>query len=103
MARKPADKVGLMVRMPESLRRLIERSAKANNRSMNIEIVARLGQSFQSEDYQRVLTTTAETAAEKAVRKFVLEHIEHPGVRRSLGIVLEKDMAPDVKAPEEGK
>jgi Arc-like DNA binding dprotein len=120
MARKPAEKVGLRLRMPEGLRRLVERSAKAHNRSMNTEIVWRLGESFQREDMQRALTTVAETAAEKVAANWWREFAKHPEVRRSLGVVLEKDMSADakkdiaapsirkgtyarVRAPEEGK
>ena len=50
MARKPADKVGMVVRFSEALRRRIEKAAQANNQSMNSEIVRRLEESFRSED-----------------------------------------------------
>jgi hypothetical protein len=49
MARKPADKVGIIVRFSEALRRRIEKAAKAHNRSMNSEIVGRLEESFELE------------------------------------------------------
>jgi Arc-like DNA binding domain len=52
MARKPADKVGIIVRFTEALRRRIERGAKANHRSMNSEIVARLEAAYLEEDRQ---------------------------------------------------
>jgi hypothetical protein len=49
MARKPSDTVQLKLRFPEALRRLLERAAKANDRSMNAEIVHRLEQSFHAD------------------------------------------------------
>lgn len=46
MARKPTDTVQLKLRFPEALRRQLERAAKANDRSLNLEIVSRLEGSF---------------------------------------------------------
>jgi hypothetical protein len=46
MARKPSDTVQLKLRFPEALRRRLERAAKANDRSMNMEIIFRLEESF---------------------------------------------------------
>ena len=39
---------GFMLRLPPGMRELIAEAAKANNRSMNAEIVGRLEQSFQT-------------------------------------------------------
>jgi len=50
MARKPADIVPLMVRLRESLRARLERAAERNQRSMNLEIAARLEQSFTRDE-----------------------------------------------------
>jgi len=50
VARKPTDIVQLKLRFLESLRRRLERAAKANDQSMNAEIVSRLEQSFGKED-----------------------------------------------------
>lgn len=50
MARKPTDTVQLKLRFTEALRRRLERAAKANDQSMNTEIVHRVERSFQKED-----------------------------------------------------
>src|SRR5262245_13332521 len=50
MGRKPADKVGIIVRLSEALRRRIEKTAQKNNQSMNLEIVRRLEESFRKDD-----------------------------------------------------
>jgi Arc-like DNA binding domain len=49
MARKPTDTIQLKVRMSETLRRQMEDAAARNGRSMNAEIVARLGHSIQKD------------------------------------------------------
>jgi len=49
MARKPTDTIQLKVRMLETLRRQMEDAAARNGRSMNAEIVARLGHSIQKD------------------------------------------------------
>jgi Arc-like DNA binding dprotein len=46
MARKPTELRPLMVRIPESLRRRLEKEAAKQDRSMNAEIIHRLDQSF---------------------------------------------------------
>jgi Arc-like DNA binding domain len=46
MVRKPTELRPLMVRIPESLRRKLEREAAKQDRSMNAEIIHRLDQSF---------------------------------------------------------
>ena len=47
MARKPTELRPIMTRVPEGLRRKLEREAKRNDRSMNAEIIHRLEQSFR--------------------------------------------------------
>ena len=47
MARKPDAIVQLNLRFPEALRRRIEYAAQETGRSMNIEIVQRVTQSFE--------------------------------------------------------
>jgi hypothetical protein len=47
--RKPTDIVSLKVRFTEALRARIEQDAKKNNRSLNREIVHRLGISYGAE------------------------------------------------------
>ena len=65
MGRKPADKVGLILRFDEALRRQLERAAKAHNRSLNSEIVERLTASFQREELEAFLARQLAVAAEK--------------------------------------
>jgi hypothetical protein len=57
--RKPADKVGIIVRMPEALRRQLAEAAKRNGRSLNAEIGRRLAQSFLWHDIETIVQSTA--------------------------------------------
>jgi len=52
MARKPTDTIKLNLRFPEALRRLLEREAMKEGRSLNTEIVDRLYRSLRQEDKQ---------------------------------------------------
>jgi flagellar motor switch protein FliG len=63
MVRKPADLVPLMLRLPEDLRRRIEREATRNQRSLNAEVVRRLEDSFRSEDSAQLIDKTAKATA----------------------------------------
>src|SRR5262249_23891940 len=49
MARKPKELRPVMVRLPETLCRCVERDAERNGRSMNLAIIPRLEQSFALE------------------------------------------------------
>ncbi|MGE6213082.1 Arc family DNA-binding protein [Comamonas aquatica] len=62
-----ADKV--LVRMPDGMRDRLKEVAKANNRTLNAEIVARLEQSFQQSDP----ISASENSVIKAVEKSNLE------------------------------
>jgi len=64
MARKPTDLRPLMVRIPESLRRKLEKEAARQDRSMNAEIIYRLDQSFVIPALATA-TANATTALEK--------------------------------------
>jgi len=86
MARKPTDEVQLKLRFSEALRRRLERAAARNNRSMNTEIIHRLGQSFER----------AEVPAAKAGRS-VSEEIEYRLDRSFYEDVLPKRMAETIK------
>jgi hypothetical protein len=55
-----------MTRLPESLRRRLERAAAQNKRSMNTEIIHRLEQSLQQVDQQELAVQAATTALERA-------------------------------------
>jgi hypothetical protein len=50
VARKPTDTVKLQLRLPEALRRRLERLAARNERSMNAEIIHRLQRTFAIDD-----------------------------------------------------
>jgi Arc-like DNA binding domain len=51
-----------MTRIPEGLRRRLEREAELNRRSMNAEIVHRLEESFQREDQEKMIRRATEEA-----------------------------------------
>ena len=52
--RKPTDAVALQVRMPEALRQRLATEAEKANRSLNSEVLWRLGQTF-GEEWQRFI------------------------------------------------
>jgi Arc-like DNA binding domain len=62
MARKPQELRPVMVRLPEKLRRWLERVAAENGRSMNTEIIYRLEQSVASEPELERLMARVERA-----------------------------------------
>ena len=55
--RSKTDIVFFNVRMPEWLRRDLERAATANNRSMNTEILRRLVQPFNERDRAKIIAS----------------------------------------------
>jgi Arc-like DNA binding domain len=65
MARKSTDTIKLQLRLPERLRRRLEKAAETHDQSMNFEILKRLEESFQAEDWDARL----EAAADRALRK----------------------------------
>jgi hypothetical protein len=80
--RKPADTVQLKLRFPEKLRRRIEAAAAKNQQSMNLEIVERLGRSFQHEDEdERTRSVAQETAATVFQALINLGFVEPPESR----------------------
>ena len=61
MARKAQRLTGVMVRLPEKLRRWMERAAAENGRSMNSEIIYRLERSVATEpELERVMARLEE-------------------------------------------
>jgi hypothetical protein len=62
-----ADK--FIVRLPEGMRDRISEAAKANSRSMNAEIVARLQHTFQESKAQPDVDALAENIAERVAAK----------------------------------
>jgi hypothetical protein len=74
--RKPTDTVALQVRMPEALRHELEAAAQKANRSLNSEVLWRLGQTF-GDEWQRFIAGV-ETREKKAqeIRDRVLQDPE---------------------------
>ena len=68
MVRKSQELRPVMTRLPEGLRRRLEREAKQNGRSMNAEIIHRLEQTFRQADHQVDLELQAKLAATTAVQ-----------------------------------
>jgi hypothetical protein len=58
MVRKSQELRPVMTRIPEGLRRRLEREAEQNRRSMNAEIVHRLMQSFERQDRADLIAAT---------------------------------------------
>jgi hypothetical protein len=71
MVRKNQELRPVMTRIPEGLRRRLEREAEQNRHSMNAEIVARLKASFQREDQEKMIRRAAEEAATASAGRFV--------------------------------
>jgi hypothetical protein len=63
MVRKPTDEVQLKLRFDERLRRLLERAAEDNNRSMNAEIVNRLEESFKRAEQEKSIESIVQQTA----------------------------------------
>jgi Arc-like DNA binding domain len=80
MARKPADLVPLMLRLPEDLRRRIEREANRNQRSLNAEVVRRLEQSFQSDESAQLVAKTVEATAADIFDKLKSGELKGPQI-----------------------
>jgi len=58
VVRKSQELRPVMTRIPEGLRRRLEREAEQNRRSMNAEIIHRLTQSFVRQDQTDLIATT---------------------------------------------
>jgi hypothetical protein len=77
MARKPDETINLRVRMPEALRKGLADAAQKNQRSLNSEVVFRLGQSFGSEGAKYVNQyEAAEDEAKRLLEQVVKQLIE---------------------------
>ena len=77
---KPNDPIALQVRMTEGLRRKLAGAAEKNGRSLNAEILWRLGQTFEKEDRkkqdQTILTTLGpelDARIERIARKLIAD------------------------------
>jgi alkanesulfonate monooxygenase SsuD/methylene tetrahydromethanopterin reductase-like flavin-dependent oxidoreductase (luciferase family) len=115
MARKPTDTIQLKVRMSETFRRQMEDAAARNGRSMNAEIVARLGHSIQKD--QDAITELAKLLLDSVpddVRHRMVQLMSQTAmeaapdaVRRSVGLRLRSDAVgrgrPDTVKPAGSK
>ena len=79
MARKPTDTVALQVRLPDGLRRKLAQAANKNARSLNSEIVWRLGQSLGAEGAGFF---EQHEAFEKQVERVLDEIVHSPEVQK---------------------
>jgi hypothetical protein len=68
MARKKRPPAQIKIRLPEKLRRALEREAAKNDRTLNGEIVHRLTEPFVQADQEELIETAAGRAGEKAGR-----------------------------------
>ena len=94
--RKPADTVALQVRMPEALRQQLAAEAEKANRSLNSEVLWRLGQTF-GEEWQRFIAGVEEREKrEKELREQLFQDPTYKDfVDRRMAELMEKD--PDLK------
>jgi hypothetical protein len=86
MARKPADVGQLKLRLPEALRRKLERASDKSGRSLNNEIVWRLSQSLgEGPMFDLHIEQEAAEAKREAEVAKVLDRIIHdPEVHKKL-------------------
>jgi hypothetical protein len=75
---KPDDPIALQVRMTEELRARLAESAQANGRSMNSEILWRLGQSFGSNKWARDVDEQGARLKEK-IKEAIEEYMAKRG------------------------
>jgi Arc-like DNA binding domain len=78
MARKPTDTANLRLRLPEGLRKKLANEAEGNNRSLNSEILWRLGQTL-SEEWQRFIAGMEKR--EKDEQERVDQLLQNPELR----------------------
>ena len=76
MARRLTDIVAMQVRLPEGLRRQLVGAAEANARSLNSEILWRLGQSFGPQEQRLVDQSELEEKRETEFRERLLQNEE---------------------------
>jgi hypothetical protein len=88
MARRLTDIVAMQVRLPEGLRRQLASAAEANARSLNSEILWRLGQSFGPQEQRLVAGTERE---EKAVAELRERVINSPEMAEIVNKLIERD------------
>jgi hypothetical protein len=90
VAPKDQELRAVMTRIPEGLRRRLERMAKWNRRSMNAEIVSRLQHSFDIPDQTEDIVSQIESAIEQADPSTSLDLI-----KSQIGVILSHLGLPD--------
>jgi hypothetical protein len=83
-----------MTRLPEALRRKLERSAKAFERSMNAEIIHRLNQSYVREEaekdiFKAVVDYVFSKLPQESLEKFA-ENVDMEGRKDALQRLIDK-------------
>jgi hypothetical protein len=68
MPRKDAELVPLMLRLPQRLRRIIEKRADHNRHSLNTEVIHMLEEALAKEDRLQLMQQVATAAATEAFR-----------------------------------
>jgi translation initiation factor 2 alpha subunit (eIF-2alpha) len=93
MARKGTDTVNLRLRMPEALRKTLASEAEKANRSLNSEILWRLGQTF-GEQWQRFIAGMEEQ--ERTEQERLDRMMQDPKLQKALREIIAKHW-PDKK------
>jgi hypothetical protein len=88
--RKPTDPIALQVRMTEGLRRKLANAAEQNARSLNSEILWRLGQTFDAE-WQELVEDMEDRA--KREQEFLDRMAENPRMQKTLAELIAKHLA----------
>jgi hypothetical protein len=85
MARKATELRPVMTRIPEGLRRRLERAASNNDRSMNAEIMSRLEESFEHESLIPILNAMVlkEARAGTVVAGWLAQELRKQGLGES--------------------
>jgi hypothetical protein len=83
MSRKSDDPIALQVRMTEGLRAKLAKAAEQNGRSLNAEILWRLGQTFpedRSKLWVRPLNWSPEPLSRAQVKELVEQALDERGI-----------------------
>lgn len=85
MARKATDTINLRLRMPEALRKTLVGEAEKANRSLNSEILWRLGQTF-GEQWQRFIAGMEEL--ERSEQERLDRLMQNPELRKAVAKII---------------
>jgi len=89
------EMISFKLRMPEGVRQKVEAAAEKAERSMNSEILYRLGQTF-GEEWQRFIAGVEEK--EKTEKERLEQVLANPKVQKALNEIIDKHFA---EHPEE--